>query len=109
MVWVKNNCKERPDLNPEKIQRSREQKDADWATVVKMTLIARDLMIRNLRLAELGRGEEALGRNSLVAGFQGRPVCAGSYLKNPPNGVIVGGRNLTDESSFGRLERVPSG
>jgi L-fucose isomerase len=37
-----------------------------------MTLIARDLMIGNPRLDELGFGEEALGHNALVAGFQGQ-------------------------------------
>ncbi|MBZ5670268.1 MAG: L-fucose isomerase [Acidobacteriia bacterium] len=70
--WVKDNCPEGPDLNPPQMQASRERKDADWATVVKMTMIARDLMIGNPRLAELGCGEEALGRNALVGGFQGQ-------------------------------------
>ncbi len=70
--WVKANCPEGKDLNPPQMQASRERKDADWATVVKMTMIARDLMVGNPRLAELGYGEEALGRNALVGGFQGQ-------------------------------------
>ncbi|MGD1158395.1 MAG: L-fucose isomerase [Terriglobia bacterium] len=70
--WVKDHCPEGPDLNPPHLQASRERKDADWATVVKMTMIARDLMVGNSRLAELGYGEEALGRNALVGGFQGQ-------------------------------------
>jgi L-fucose isomerase len=37
-----------------------------------MTLIARDLMQGNPRLAELGFGEEALGHNAIAGGFQGQ-------------------------------------
>jgi L-fucose isomerase len=70
--WVKANCPEGEDYNPSELQRSRAQKDADWRTVVKMTLIGRDLMVGNPRLAELGFGEEALGHNAIVAGFQGQ-------------------------------------
>ena len=39
--------------------------------VVKMTMIIRDLMIGNPALAE-DFGEEALGHNAIVAGFQGQ-------------------------------------
>jgi len=70
--WVKVNCPEGKDFNPPHLQTSRAKKDADWATVVKMTLIARDLMVGNARLAELGYGEEALGHNAIVGGFQGQ-------------------------------------
>jgi L-fucose isomerase len=72
LEWVKANCKEGRDTNPEHLQRSREQKDGDWEVSVKMALIARDLMVGNPRLAELGFGEEALGRNGIAAGFQGQ-------------------------------------
>ena len=72
MKWVKENCKEGPDDNPPEIQTSRAKKDEDWETVVKMTLIARDLMMGNPRLAEMGFGEEALGHNAIAAGFQGQ-------------------------------------
>jgi L-fucose isomerase len=72
LAWVKENCKEGRDPNPPEIESSREQKDKDWETVVKMTLIARDLMIGNPKLAELGYGEEALGHNAIAAGFQGQ-------------------------------------
>jgi L-fucose/D-arabinose isomerase len=37
-----------------------------------MTLILRDLMLGNPRLAELGYGEEALGHNAIAGGFQGQ-------------------------------------
>jgi L-fucose isomerase len=72
LAWVKSNCKEGQDHNPPAKQRSREQKDSDWETVVKMALIARDVMSGNPRLAELGFGEEALGRNAILSGFQGQ-------------------------------------
>ncbi|TVR04876.1 MAG: L-fucose isomerase [Spirochaetaceae bacterium] len=72
LAWTKANCKEGPDLNPKAIQRSREKKDTDWETSVKMTMIARDLMIGNPRLAELGFEEEALGHNAIASGFQGQ-------------------------------------
>src|SRR5262249_52536513 len=60
------------DFNPPERQAPRAKKDADWLTVVKMAMIARDLMIGNPRLAELGYGEEALGQNAIVGGFQGQ-------------------------------------
>jgi L-fucose isomerase len=85
LSWTKANCKEGADLNPLKIQTSREKKDADWTTVVKMTMIARDLMIGNPRLAELGFGEEALGHNALVAGFQGQR----QWTDHFPNGDFM--------------------
>jgi len=72
LEWVGRHCTEGEDRNPPEKQRTREQKDEDWATSVKMALIARDLMIGNARLAELGYGEEALGHNAIAAGFQGQ-------------------------------------
>jgi L-fucose isomerase len=71
-TWVRKNCPEGTDYNPPAQQRSRAQKDADWATSVKMAVIARDLMVGNPRLNELGFGEEALGHNAILAGFQGQ-------------------------------------
>ena len=71
-VWVKDNCFEGEDDNPSEKQRTKKQKEEDWATSIKMTLIARDLMIGSPRLAELGFGEEALGHNAIAAGFQGQ-------------------------------------
>jgi L-fucose isomerase len=68
--WVKDKCIEGPD--PDNKPVDRKKKDLDWAAVVKMTLIFRDLMIGNHRLAQLGYGEEARGRNAIAAGFQGQ-------------------------------------
>ena len=72
LEWVKKNCREGKDNNLAKIQRSGEQKDKDWEFVVKMTIIARDLMVGNPNLDEYGYGEEALGHNAIAAGFQGQ-------------------------------------
>ena len=72
LSWVKENCKEGEDRNREDLKHSRSQKDAEWEMVVKMTLIARDLMVGNPKLAELGFTEEAEGHNALAAGFQGQ-------------------------------------
>lgn len=70
--WVKKYCKEGPDNNPIHKKKSRVEKEKDWQTVVKITIIARDLMIGNDKLNNLGYSEEALGHNAIAAGFQGQ-------------------------------------
>ncbi|MDE6323017.1 MAG: L-fucose isomerase [Paramuribaculum sp.] len=75
MAWTEKHCKtnEGEDISnsPEKAK-NRQQKDADWEFIVKMTLIVRDLMTGNPRLKEMGFKEEALGHNAIAAGFQGQ-------------------------------------
>jgi len=85
LAWVRENCKEGKDYNPPGQQRSRAQKDEDWAVSVKMAQIARDLMVGNPRLAELGFGEEALGRNAIAGGFQGQR----QWTDHFPNGDFM--------------------
>jgi L-fucose isomerase len=80
--WVRSNCKEGPDLNPVHRRKSPADKQKDWETSVRMSLIARDLMVGNPRLTELGFGEEALGHNAILAGFQGQRAWTDRY----PNG-----------------------
>lgn len=74
MAWTEKYCKvnEGEDYNDPKNKSSREQKEKDWAFVVKMTLIIRDLMVGNPNLKEAGFKEEALGHNAILAGFQGQ-------------------------------------
>ncbi len=72
LAWTKANCKEGEDVNKLGPVLSREVKDKNWETVVKMTLIIRDLMIGNPALKAIGYGEEALGRNAIASGFQGQ-------------------------------------
>jgi L-fucose isomerase len=72
LKWTKENCREGKDFNGAGKQRSREQKDKDWEFVVQMTLIIRDLMTGNSKLEQIGYGEESLGHDALVSGFQGQ-------------------------------------
>ncbi len=84
-AWVKAHCKEGADDNAPAKQHSREQKEAEWETSIKMTQVARDLMVGNPRLEELGFGEEALGHNALLAGFQGQR----QWTDHFPNGDFM--------------------
>jgi len=70
--WVRENCIEGEDRNRPDLVKSGEEKDKDWEISIKMTQIARDLMVGNPELAKIGFGEEALGHNALAAGFQGQ-------------------------------------
>ena len=81
MAWVRENCAEGRDHNAPQAQRTRAQKDQDWERAVKMAMIGRDLMVGNPRLAELGFGEEALGHNAILSGFQGQRQWT-DYLPN---------------------------
>ena len=85
LSWVKENCPEEEDRNKESLRHSRSQKDKEWEMVVKMTLIARDLMIGNKKLINLGYAEEAEGHNALVAGFQGQR----QWTDHFPNGDFM--------------------
>lgn len=70
--WTRENCKQGKDLNDPKEAFSEEEKEEQFETVVKMTMIMRDLMVGNPKLAELGYSEEAIGHNAIVSGFQGQ-------------------------------------
>jgi L-fucose isomerase len=72
LQWTKTNCREGKDYNSPKTTRSRKQLNSEWEKSVKMALIARDLMVGNPKLAEMGFGEEANGHNAICAGFQGQ-------------------------------------
>ena len=71
LKWTKEKCIEGFDKNREDIQKTREEKDADWEFVVKMMCIIKDLMNGNENLPE-GCEEERLGHNAIAAGFQGQ-------------------------------------
>ncbi len=83
LAWTKENCKEGKDINQS--PKSRKQKDKEWETVVKMTLIARDLMVGNPKLKKLGFGEEAMGHNAILSGFQGQR----QWTDHMPNGDFL--------------------
>lgn len=82
IAWTRKNCSEGSDLNPKKFQLNRKRKNEIWEYVVKMTLIIRDLMIGNPVLKNMGFGEEALGHNAIVSGFQGQR----QWTDHMPNG-----------------------
>ena len=71
LAWAKENCIEGFDKNPENLQKTREEKDADWEFVVKMMVIIKDLMNGNDNLPK-GCEEEMVGHNAIAAGFQGQ-------------------------------------
>ena len=83
LEWTRENCKEGKDVNA--APKTRKQKDKEWETVVKMTLIARDLMVGNPKLKKLGFGEEALGHNAILSGFQGQR----QWTDHMPNGDFL--------------------
>ncbi len=71
IAWVKKNCPEGFDKNPEFIRKTPEQKEKDWEFTVKSALIIQDLMSGNDRLPE-GNEEETVGHNAIAGGFQGQ-------------------------------------
>ncbi|MGB1129091.1 MAG: L-fucose isomerase, partial [Haloferula sp.] len=85
IAWVKANCPEGKDYNSPETTRSRETLDAEWETSIKMALIARDLMVGNPKLAEMGLGEQAQGHQAIAAGFQGQR----QWTDHFPNGDFL--------------------
>lgn len=85
MSWVKQYCKEGIDVNALENQRNAEQRSELWEAVVKMSVITRDLMVGNPKLAEMNYGEEALGHNAIAAGFQGQR----HWTDHLPNGDFM--------------------
>ncbi|HSV75251.1 MAG TPA: L-fucose isomerase [Chthonomonadales bacterium] len=85
LAWVRGNCTEGADNNTLDQQHTRAQKDREWETCVKMAMIARDLMVGNPRLAELGHPEEAEGHNGIASGFQGQR----QWTDHLPNGDFL--------------------
>ncbi|UCB46233.1 MAG: L-fucose isomerase [Spirochaetota bacterium] len=85
LKWVKKYCKEGPDPNKPHYRFSAHKKEDDWKAVVKMALIARDLMIGNPKLSGLGFEEEALGHNAIASGFQGQR----QWTDHFPNGDFL--------------------
>lgn len=83
LAWTKEYCKEGKDINanPKNIGR----KNEEWEIVIKMAIIARDLMVGNPELKSMGFGEEAHGHNAILAGFQGQR----QWTDQMPNGDFL--------------------
>ena len=85
LKWIKEKVKEGKDLNGGpwgQTDFTREELDAQWEFVAKMTLIIKDIMLGNEKLNGIGRHEEALGRNAIFGGFQGQRM----WTDYKPNG-----------------------
>ncbi len=83
-AWIRENLTQGKDWNPEDWQYPERHEDW-WKFVTKMTIIGRDLMVGNPRLAELGFVEEAAGHGALVSGFQGQR----QWTDHFPNGDVM--------------------
>jgi L-fucose isomerase len=83
LAWTKKYCREGKDLNAKPSSRAR--KDAEWEIVVKMAIMARDMMVGNPKLKKLGFGEESLGHNGILSGFQGQR----QWNDHMPNGDFL--------------------
>ncbi|WP_353418516.1 L-fucose isomerase [Staphylococcus delphini] len=82
LAWTKEKCHFGKDNNAPENQISDEEKAQQVEFIVKMTLISRDLMVGNPKLAALGYEEEAEGHFAIAAGFQGQRQWTDFY----PNG-----------------------
>ncbi|MDE6872141.1 MAG: L-fucose isomerase [Bacteroidales bacterium] len=73
-TWVEKHCmcNEGTDLNPVYLRFCRKELDMVWDYVIKMTMIFRDLLHGNQKLAAMGFEEEAAGHNAIAGGFQGQ-------------------------------------
>ncbi|MEG1476211.1 MAG: L-fucose isomerase, partial [Oscillospiraceae bacterium] len=78
LAWVKANCKEGFDCNKGKnladiVTKSKVvPANEDWEFITKMTMVMRDILYGNPKLAEMGWHEESLGKNAIAGGFQGQ-------------------------------------
>ena len=78
LAWIRENCREGFDLNagknlPQIIRRSKVvPADKDWEFIARMTIVIRDILFGNEKLADMGWHEEALGKNAIGGGFQGQ-------------------------------------
>ncbi|MCL1844523.1 MAG: L-fucose isomerase [Defluviitaleaceae bacterium] len=77
-AWVQAKCRDGFDKNAGKnfsdvVKKSKViPPEEDWAFVAKMTVIVKDILFGNPKLAALGWHEEALGKNAVAGGFQGQ-------------------------------------
>src|SRR5699024_4874562 len=85
LKWTKENCHVGKNNNPEHLILSDKEYEEQWEFVVKMTIIARDLMVGNPKLKELGFDEEAQGHHAIVSGFQGQR----QWTDHFPNGDFM--------------------
>ncbi len=71
LAWAKEKCIMGFDKNPVEMQKTDAEKEEQFAFVVKLMCIIKDLMNGNANLPE-GCEEEMVGHNAIAAGFQGQ-------------------------------------
>ena len=103
LAWTKAHCPEGFDKNPPEKKHTDAQKEEEWAFVVKMTLICRDLMLGNPKLAEMGWEEESMGRNGILGGFQGQRM----WSDWQPNGDFTEAFMNTTFDWRGKKQPIP--
>ena len=85
IAWAKKNLRIGKDVYNGKKGLSAKEQQAKFEYCIKMTMIARDLMVGNERLKELGFVEEGMGHNAILAGFQGQR----QWTDHMPNGDVM--------------------
>jgi len=85
LAWTKKNCRQYQDIYNGANGKSQADQEKVWEYVVKMTMIGRDLMAGNPKLAEKGFREEAEGHNAIAGGFQGQR----QWTDHMPNGDFM--------------------
>ena len=68
--WTMDNCQMGFDKNAEPLPP--EHQEENWEFVVQMTLVIRDILLGNPKLAKMDWLEESKGRNAIAGGFQGQ-------------------------------------
>ncbi|MBS1368746.1 MAG: L-fucose isomerase [Lentisphaeria bacterium] len=85
LAWTRANCRQYKDIYNGTNGKTQEEQEKVWEYVVKMTMIGRDLMVGNPKLAEKGFREEAEGHNAIAGGFQGQR----QWTDHMPNGDFM--------------------
>lgn len=83
--WVKEYIHIGWDKNPESVKHDDDKKAEVMEKCILMTMIARDLMQGNKKLAKMGFIEESNGHNAIAGGFQGQRQWTDHY----PNGDMM--------------------
>ncbi len=83
--WVKEYIHIGYDKNPDSVRHSEEKKADVLNKCILMTMIGRDLMQGNEKLAEIGYIEESCGHNAIAGGFQGQR----QWTDHFPNGDFM--------------------
>lgn len=83
--WVKEYIHIGWDKNPDSVRHDDEKKAEVMEKCILMTMIARDLMQGNKKLAGMGFMEESNGHNAIAGGFQGQRQWTDHY----PNGDMM--------------------